>query len=159
MTAIGGTLMRTFVLAALLLGTSSLFPSFAQDQGKPQSSSQPQTVPVQPERTPQQSEQSREQDRQRAEDVRVGRDWRTEERDGDRTDRMGQNEPGQTRERMGHDRDRDDRTVGRNWRMRPDDDRADHDSYGRRYYDEDRPRRRVKICIEYEDGDEYCRYR
>jgi len=27
------------------------------------------------------------------------------------------------------------------------------------YFDEDRPRRRVKICVEYENGDEYCRYR
>ena len=29
----------------------------------------------------------------------------------------------------------------------------------RDYDDEDRPRRRVKICIEYENGDEYCRYK
>ena len=59
--------MRAFVLA-VLLGTSSLCPSFAQDQSQP--SSPAQTIPVQPDRTPQQSEQSREQDRQRADDVR-----------------------------------------------------------------------------------------
>jgi hypothetical protein len=151
--------MRALVLAAILLGTSSLYPSFAQDQGKSQPSDQPQTVPVQPERTPQQSEQSRDQERQRAEDVRVGRGWRTEERDGDRIDRTGRNESGRAREEMGRGRDRDDRTVGRNWRMHPDDDRADRDNYGRGYYDADRPRRRVKICMEYENGDEYCRYR
>jgi hypothetical protein len=27
------------------------------------------------------------------------------------------------------------------------------------YYDEDRPRRRAKVCLEYENGDEYRRYR
>jgi hypothetical protein len=151
--------MRAFVIAAVLLGSSSLYPSFAQDQGNSQSSRPPQTVPVQPERSPQQSEQSREQDRQRAEDVRVGRDWRTEERDGDRTDRMGRNEAGRTREQMGRDRDQNDRTVGRNWRMHPDDDRAERYGYGRAYSEEDRPRRRVKICMEYENGDEFCRYR
>ena len=52
------------------------------------------------------------------------------------------------RGRYGERRDRDDR----GW------DRADR---GRDYrgYDEDRPRRRVKVCVEYENGDEYCRYR
>jgi hypothetical protein len=81
--------MRALVLTAVLLGSSSLYPCFAQEEGKSQPPNQAQTVPVQPERTPQQSEQSREQDRERAEDVRVGRGWRTEERDGDRPDRMG----------------------------------------------------------------------
>ena len=38
-------------------------------------------------------------------------------------------------------------------------DRGDRDGYGRGYYDEDRPRRRMKVCFEYENGDEYCRYR
>ncbi len=62
------------------------------------------------------------------------------------------------------------RKVGRGWRMHRDDDDvdrgldrgyrgSDRDGYGRRYYDEDRPRRRVKVCIEYENGDEFCRYR
>ena len=65
----------------------------------------------------------------------------------------------------------DNREVGRDWRMRRDDDegdrdrgyrgsdRGDRDGYGRGYYDEDRPRRRMKVCFEYENGDEYCRYR
>jgi hypothetical protein len=38
-------------------------------------------------------------------------------------------------------------------------DRADRGRNDSDYYDEDRPRRRVKICIEYENGDEYCRYK
>jgi len=105
---------------------------------------QPQLTPVQPERSPRQAEQSRDQDRKSAEDVQLGRDWTTEPRDGDRRAqrRMG---------RMNDDDDSDHRTVGRNWRMQRDD--------GRGYYDEDRPRARVKICTEYENGDEFCRYR
>jgi hypothetical protein len=105
---------------------------------------QPQLTPVQPERSPRQAEQLRDQDRKSAEDVQLGRDWRTEPRDGDRRAqrRMG---------RMNDDDDSDHRTVGRNWRMQRDE--------GRGYYDEDRPRARVKICTEYENGDEFCRYR
>lgn len=53
---------------------------------------------------------------------------------------------------MGHDWDH--RKAGREWRMHGED---DEDSG---YHDEnDQPRRRVKICIEDENGDEYCRYR
>ena len=152
------TLMRTVVFAALLLASSSLQPLWAQDQSKPSPSSQPQTVPVQPEHTPQQSEQSRDQDRDRADDVRVGRDWRTEERDRDRQERTGRHDEGRASDRMGHDMDRDRSTVGRNWRMHPDDEHADRDSHDRGYYNEDRAWRRVKICYEYRDGDEYCRY-
>lgn len=103
----------------------------------------PQLTPVQPERSPRQSEQSRDQERKSAEDVQVGRDWRAEQRDGDR---MGERRMG----RMNDD-DWDHRTVGRNWRM--------HRDTVRGYYDEDRPRTRVKICTEYENGDEICRYR
>jgi hypothetical protein len=151
--------MRVIAVATMLLLSSSLVPSFAQDEAKSPGTSQPQTVPVQPERTPQQSEQSREQDRQRAEDTRVGRDWRAQHRDGDNMGHMGQNEMGQMRDKMRRDMDGDHRAVGRNRQMRPDDDRADRGGYGRGYYDEDRPRRRVKVCVEYEDGDEYCHYR
>jgi hypothetical protein len=43
-----------------------------------------------------------------------------------------------------------------NRRMQRDDEDMDRRS---RYRDEDRPRRRVKICFEYENGDEFCRYR
>ena len=149
--------MRSLAVATILLLSSSLVPSFAQNQGNPPAPSQttpsqPQTVPVQPERTPQQSEQSREQDRQRAEDTRLGRDWRVQ-RDGDRMGRMEREEMGRMMDSMRRDMDSDHRTVGHGWRMRPDDERAD-----RGYPDEDRIRRRVKVCFEYENGDEYCRY-
>jgi hypothetical protein len=128
---------------------------FVSEQEKPGASShapgqpdtksnQTTTVPVQPERSQQQSQQSREEDRDRGEDRRVGRDRRAYPSD---------------RNRMERDTDSDHRTVGRDWRARPDDDRADRDGYGRGYYDEDRPRRRVKVCVEYENGDEYCHYR
>jgi len=63
-------------------------------------------------------------------------------------------------EHMGRMNDRDDwdhRTVGRNWQMQRNDGRSYDD--GRGYYDEERPRFRVKICREYENGDEVCRYR
>jgi hypothetical protein len=150
--------MRVLAIATLLLLSSSLVPSFAQNEGKSPDPSQPQTVPVQPERSPQQSQQSREEDRDRGEERQVGRDWRAHRSDSDSSGHMGQNDMGRMRERMGRDMDGDHRTVGRDWRARPDDDRADRD-YGRRYYDEDRPRRRMKVCIEYENGDEYCRYR
>ena len=116
-------------------------------------SNQTTTAPVQPERSQQQSQQSREEDRDRGEDRRVGRDWRAYPSD---RNNMGQ---GRMRDRMERDTDSDHRTVGRDWRADPDDDRADRDRYGRGYYDEDRPRRRVKVCVEYENGDEYCHYR
>src|SRR3954452_7026461 len=153
------TIMRTVVFAAILLGSSSLQPLLAQDQPNTSQSSQPQTVPVQPEHPPQQSDRYREQDRARADDVRVGRDWRAEERDHDRQQRMGRNDEGRASDRMGRDMDRDRSTVGRNWRMRSEDERADREGQDRGYYNEDRARRRVKICYEYQDGDEYCRYR
>jgi hypothetical protein len=150
--------MRSLALATILFLSSSLVPTSAQqDEVKSPAPNQPQTTPVQPERTPQQSDQSRAQDRQRAEDTRIDRDWRTHHGDDDHREHMRQNDVGRMRDRMGRDMDEDHRS--RNWRMRPDDDRADRDGYGRGYYDEDRPRRRVKVCVEYEDGDEYCRYR
>jgi hypothetical protein len=64
-------------------------------------------------------------------------------------------------DRMG----RDDREMGRGWRMHRDretgrdGDYADRDRDDRGYSDRDRPRRRGKVCVEYENGDEYCRYR
>ncbi len=38
-------------------------------------------------------------------------------------------------------------------------DHADRDRDNRGYIDEYHPRHRVKICIEYANGDEYCRYK
>ena len=145
--------MRVFAAATILFLSSGLVPTFAQEEGKSPATGQPQTVPVQPERSPQQSQQSREQDRDRGEDHQVGRDWRAQERDADRMDRMGQNDTRRMRDNMRPDMDADHRRVGRDWRSRPD------DGYGQGSYDEDRPRRRVKVCFEYENGDEFCRYR
>ena len=154
--------MRVFAVATILLLSSSLVPSFGQDEGKSPTLSQPQTSPVQPDLTPQQSDQAKEQNRQRADDTRVNRDWRAQQRDGENMGRTGRNDTGRMRD-MDRDTDRDHRTVGRSWRMHPDDDRdldrADREGYGRGNYDEDRPQRRVKICVEYENGDEYCHYR
>ena len=142
--------MRILTVATVLLLSTAIVPSFAQQEEKSPVPEQSQiTTPVQPERTPQQSEQSRQQDRKSAEDTRMGRDWRAQQRDGERTGRMDQGQ-----ERMGRMNDRDDwdhRTVGRSWQMQREDRRG--------YDDEERPRVRIKICREYEDGDEVCHYR
>lgn len=140
--------MRVFVPAIMLLVSSTLSPSFAQDQGKaPIAAPQAGPAPGNQNASPQQEQRSGS-DQPRAENREVGRD----------------------------DRDRDERQVGRDWRMHSDRgsdmdrdryrergdrdrDREDRYSHGRGYYDEDRSRRRVKVCIEYENGDEYCRYR
>jgi len=115
-----------------------------QESGGPPATSSPQLTPVQPERSPRQAEQLRDRERRSAEDVQVGRDWRTKERD---SDRMGQSHMGRTEDEddWGH------RTVGRNRPMQNDEEGS--------YYDDDRPRVRVKICREYENGDEFCHYR
>ena len=94
--------MRVVAAATVLFLSSSLVPSFAQNAENAPAPSQPQTTPVQPERPPQQSEQAREQDQKRSEDVRVGRDWRAQQR----------NDQGDRATGRGH-YDRDDRTVDR----------------------------------------------
>ena len=152
------------VLAAILLASSSLCPSLAQEQGKPPVAA-PQTVPAQPDQNSQQQRDQRtDRDQPRADDRGMGRDWRMRRGDGDR---MG----------------RDDREMGPDWRMDRDreadrdrdryrgryEDRSDRDDRGwgrpdrdrdyRGYYEEQRPRHRVKVCVEYENGDEYCRYK
>ena len=150
------------VLAAILLASSSLCPSLAQEQGKPPVTA-PQTVPQPDQNSQQQRDQRTDRDQPRADDREMGRDWRMRRGDGDR---MG----------------RDDREMGPEWRKRRDrdDDRANHKDRGRYgdqgdrdnrewdravrehdyrgYYDEDRPRRRVIVCVEYENGDD-CRYK
>ena len=145
--------VRGLVLTTILWASSGLYPAFAQDEGKPPvNASQP---------TPAQSKQDQQTggDQKKANDREVGRE----------------NDMGRMMDRMGRGMDWDHRKVGRDWQMRRDDDdvdrdrdrgrgyrgsdRADRDGYGRGYYDEDRPRRRVKVCFEYENGDEYCRYR
>jgi hypothetical protein len=150
--------MRILGIATALLLSTAMVPSIAQQEEKSSVPSQSQTTPVQPERTPQQSEQSRQQDQKSAEDTRVGRDWRAQQRDGERMGRMEQGRMEQ--ERMGRMNDRDDwdhRTVGSNRQMQRDDGRGYKD--GRDYYDEERSRVHIKICREYENGDEVCHYR
>lgn len=146
--------MRVFAVAVMLLLSSSVVPAFAQDEGKPPALSQPETTPVQPELTPQRSDQAKEQNRQRADDTRVDRDWRAQQRNGDNMGHSGRTSD------MDCDMDRDHHTAGRSWRMHPDDyhDRGDREGYGRGN-DDDRLQRRVKVCVEYENGDEYCHYR
>jgi len=126
---------------------------------------QVQKAPVQPERTPQQSDQARDRDRQSAEDTRINRDWTVRQSS---EDRMDMDRMRQMRRQMGRmmDQDEDHRTTGRNWR-RDNDDMDRGAEYGRRsegryegsYSREIRPYARIKTCIEYENGDEFCRYR
>lgn len=146
--------MRVSALATVLFLSSGLVSGFAlaQQPDTTPGSNETQTTPVQPERTPQQSDQARERDRKSAEDTRVRRDWTTQQRDDDRMgmDRMRQQHMGRMMEDMDH------RTTGGNWRAQRDDEDVDRRS---RYRDEDRPRRRVKLCFEYENGDEFCRYK
>ena len=149
--------MRIVAAATVLFLSFSLVPSFAQNAENAPAPSQPQSTPVQPERPPQQSEQAREQDQKRSEDVRVGRDWKAQQRN-ELSDHATGRGP----------YDRDDRTGDRNLRMERGDrrDRGDGGWHRHHYYrdsdsdfDDDRGRRRVKTCVEYENGDEYCRYR
>ena len=92
----------------------------------------------------------------------MGRDWRMRRGDGDRMGRddrdvgpeMRRGDRNEYRDRdkdRGRYGDRDDRD-NQGW------DRAERDR-DYRSYDDDRARRRVKVCVEYENGDEYCRYR
>lgn len=160
--------MRSAALATILLLSTSLAPAFAEEAEKTPTQSQletapaqgqPQTVPVQPERTPQQSEQSLAPDQKRAQDVQVGRDWRTQPRDGD-MGRLSSTDMAQMMERMASmcqnmQRMMEQMHAGmRGGRM----DRSTDRGYGDGQY-EDRSPRRAKVCIEYENGDELCRYR
>ena len=183
--------MRVLILAALLLGSSSLNPLFAQEQ-KPAVEA-PQTTA--PGRTDQNAEPPREsrigRDQSRAEDRTVGPDWRMRRRDDGR-DRGEMRSEGSVRGDSGRF-GRGDREMGAEGRIRGEDDfagrgdremapeprmrrerdgdrggmyagredrgQADRYSEDRGTFDDDRPRRRVKICIEYDNGDEYCRYR
>ena len=79
---------------ALAIGQTGLTPARAQ------------SAPVQADQTPQQADQAREQDRRRAEDVRIGRDWKAHE---GRHANAGRADTGRSHE-----------TVGRDWRTHPD---------------------------------------
>jgi hypothetical protein len=146
--------MRGLAIATILLLSSSL-PSLAEDAGKTAVPTQPQAVPVPQQGTQQPSDQLRDQDERRGDDTPIGRDRRAKNRD----DRYDDDRA------TGRD-DRDNRPVGRNWRMDRDGERGDRDwdrrdqyQDRRTYSDDNRGRRRTKTCVEYENGDEYCRYR
>jgi hypothetical protein len=137
------------------------------ERTQPQSSqAETQNTPVQPPRTPQQADQARERERRSAEDTRLNRDWTARQQSEDQMDmdRMRQRHMGRMmdQDRMGRmmDQDEDHRTIGRNWRLQDDTDRSARYGWADRseshYY---RPRSRVKTCVEYENGDEFCRYR
>ena len=81
-------------LATVFAGAGTVTPARAQ------------SAPVLKEQTPQQADQSRTQDRERAEDVRVGRDWKAQEGANDRATATAA--------------DKDHETVGRDWRAHPD---------------------------------------
>jgi hypothetical protein len=155
-------------------------PEQAQNQGNPaqpgrtqQQSGQAQTQnsQVEPSHTPQQTDQLREQERRSAQDTRINRDWTAQQQTEERQ-RQAEQRQQQAEERMYLDRMRqhrmmeeneDHQTTGRNGRV-GDDEMYRSPRYGsadrdRRYYYEARPRPRVKTCIEYENGDEFCRYR
>jgi hypothetical protein len=68
-----------------------------------------QSAPVQKEQAPSQAEQSRDQDRSRAEDTKIGRDWKAQDQDNDGA-KAGRADTSRSQE-----------TVGRDWRAQPKD--------------------------------------
>ena len=156
--------MRALVLASVLLASSSL-SSFAQGEEKPPISPA-QSVPtpsVPPDHSQQPADQRTDRGQFTGDEREMGRDWRMHPGNGEHETR-GDRETGRPDARRGerdeyNPRDKDRGRYG---------DRDDRDDRGwdreereRAYrgYDEDRPRRRVKVCIEYDNGDEYCHYR
>ena len=195
--------MRVFVLATMLLASSSL-GSLAQEQGKAPAATPQVGIPGQ---TDQNSEPQRDQrtgrDQPKTEEPETGPDSKMRRGDGDRmgrddremgrggmmrrgdTNRMGGSDRemgggGMMRHGDGDRMSRDEREKSQDSRMHRDRetsrdrdpdrgrypdrgdrdwDRADRDRDNRGYVDADRPRRRVKVCFEYDNGDEYCRSR
>jgi hypothetical protein len=143
--------MCVVILATVLLASSSLCPSLAQEAEKPTIAA-PQTAPSQPDQNSQQQrEQRTERGRPREDDREIGRDWRMRRGDGERMGREDRDtgpEWGRHRDRD-YDRERDkDRDRYSDRDNRGGRDRADRGRDDSDYYDEVRPRRRVKICIE-----------
>ena len=152
--------MRVVVLAGILLASASLNPCLAQDRGN----APPQTVPAQPDRNSgEQREQRTDRYQPRADDREIGPDWRMRRGDRDRADRDDRDMGPDSRMRRDREADRDRDLDRRRYGERGDrEDRgwdADRGRDYRGYHEEDRPRARVKVCVEYENGDEYCRYR
>jgi hypothetical protein len=154
--------MRVVILATVLLASSSLCPSLAQEAEKPTIAA-PQTAPSQPDQNSQQQrEQRTERGRPREDDREIGRDWRMRRGDG---------------ERMG----REDRDTGPNGedtvsvimiakatRIAIDTAIGTIEEVGIARTEDGTTATTMtkiglavawKICIEYENGDEYCRYK
>ena len=92
--------MKMFPTAALLVLPALVFAT----AGGGMTPVQAQSAPVQSEQAPAQADQTRAQDRSRAEDVKIGRDWKAQ---------------GGDHARAGHV-DSSHETVGRDWRAHPD---------------------------------------
>ena len=154
--------MRVVILATVLLATSSLYPSLAQEASKPPIVA-PKRLPASLTKIPSNSGSNVPS----VADPRMTIvKWAATGGCAAATASVWA-EKTVTRVRNGEDtvtviihresdkdRDRYSDRDNRGGRDRADRGRDDSD-----YYDEDRPRRRVKICIEYENGDEYCRYK
>jgi hypothetical protein len=97
----GGETMRINAMPALA-ALCAFAVGFLYEGATP---AQAQSVPVQTEQTPGQADQSRAQDRSRAEDTKIGRDWKAQETDGANGGNV--------------DSDRSHETVGRDWRAHP----------------------------------------
>lgn len=159
--------MRILLLTTMLLA-SSLCPAFAQQEGNASSSAPPmdQKSGAAPAQIDQNSQQARNpqagrEQQSRTGDREMGRDWRMHRDDDDNMSRNGR-EPGPDWRMRDRETSRDRDTDSQRYRERGDrdGDRADRNRNNRDYYlDEDRPHRRVKICLEYANGDEYCHYK
>ena len=156
--------MRALLLATMLLTASSgLNSSFAQDQGEPKpSAGASQTIPAQPDQNSQpQRDQRTDRDRSKDDDRAMGQNGMMRRGDSDHIGRddheMGSNWRMHRDRETGRDRDMDRGRYGD--RGNRDDDYADWDRDNRGYSDEVQPRHRVKICVEYDNGEEYCRYK
>lgn len=159
------TTMRVLAIATIFLLSSAVVPSVAQQGQSPNPAppesqvapapghagtttgqAQTQAAPAQPERTPQQSEQARKEDHDRDQAAKG---------EGQRMGGMNRDDMASMMAMCQRMMGRMDRGMHRDdFAMDRDEDNDDRDSYR-----DDRTPRRVKICIEEENGDEYCHYR
>lgn len=154
--------MRVLIIATMLLASSSTYPSFAQEEGKDGVAPQTRAPAQTDQKFPQPQDQRTGRDQRRVDDREMSRDGRTGPGEGDRLGREGREMAPDWRIRRDLDREmarhrdmdrgRYSEQGNRDWHS------ADRESY-RSYFDENQRRRRVKICVEYENGDEYCRHR
>ncbi|MDO9561136.1 MAG: hypothetical protein Q7J60_05930, partial [Bradyrhizobium sp.] len=123
--------MRVFVLATILLATSSL-SSFAQEQGKTPAAAPQAGAPAQTDQAPPASpDQKADRAQQKPDNRAMGPDWRIRRSDNDRMDRDDREKGhGGMMRRSDSDRmDRDDRETRHGGMIRrSDSDRMDRDS-------------------------------